>query len=222
MIRLFYAVLCLQEPNLWTDTPIRDGSRTYSRYSYISTMQSAPINPISPISPISPIRPISLISPIFPISHHHLSITVQPYEQCVHSQVSHQQDKESEAHVESVVSVVSKERQGAAMERDGINYQGDECPRLFRVPTPKVAPRLACPYSTEEDADGKQHGGYEHDVALRTDYSHGVQHIGGDDYAYVDDKIRGAEYGIVNWETDLMPLWQDAVVGRCGKEPAYQ
>ena len=43
-----------------------------------------------------------------------------------------------------------------AVQRYGVDEQGDECPYLFRVPAPVSAPRGVCPYGTEEDADNEK------------------------------------------------------------------
>ena len=42
------------------------------------------------------------------------------------------------------------------MGRNGIDHEGDKCPRLFRIPRPVVAPRHIGPNGADEDAVAKE------------------------------------------------------------------
>ena len=89
----------------------------------------------------------------FPLS---VCVTVHSCQQIVTSEVCHKYCEEGKSEVYLLVLFGAKPRQGGRVQRVHIYDERDERPCLLRVPTPVCSPCRFCPYSTEDDACGKQ------------------------------------------------------------------
>ena len=81
-------------------------------------------------------------------------------QQEIHTEIVDDDGEEGTDHVDVVKAGAAEAADRRLVEWDSIDHEGDECPRLFRIPRPVVSPRYIGPDSTKEDTDGKQENGW--------------------------------------------------------------
>ena len=74
-------------------------------------------------------------------------------EEVVHTEIGHEDGKESKYHVGVVDHGATEDRQRLSVDDDGIDHEGDERPCFLWVPTPLVSPRHIGPNGSDEDAE---------------------------------------------------------------------
>ena len=81
-----------------------------------------------------------------------LSIAVHTAQQEIDTEVGHQYCQEGHGHIEMEPARTVKPGYGLGVQGNAVDEHRDECPYLFRVPSPVAAPRLVGPDGTDEDA----------------------------------------------------------------------
>ena len=81
---------------------------------------------------------------------------MQAPEDIVYAEIGHDDAEKRQHHIEMIDLRTTEYRECVCMQNYGIYHEGDERPRLLRVPTPISSPTDVCPYSADEDA--KTHG----------------------------------------------------------------
>lgn len=86
------------------------------------------------------------------------------------------------------------------MQRQTVDEQRDEGPRLLGIPTPVAAPRDVGPHGTKEDAGGQEEDGVAQQTA--TEDADDEEDVGHHDDADVDDKHGRTQHGYQRTEGD--------------------
>ena len=77
-------------------------------------------------------------------------------QEIVDAKVGHQDGEEAERYVDVIGQGPLEGRYAARVNHCGIGHEGDECPHLFRIPTPIGSPRHVGPDGAYENADAKR------------------------------------------------------------------
>lgn len=100
-------------------------------------------------------------------------------EEVVGAEVGEEYREDGNEEVEVQGARTAEETEGGAVERYGIDQEGDQGAGLFGIPSPVTSPRLVGPYRSDEDPGGeKKYCRHEDDGVDARDVSRGVATFG--------------------------------------------